>query len=182
MLRRLRFYLSAAASVRDIEPLRAGCDGATELVDALEDGSARSAAWAAYALQTYGDKLLAACARDGYVDPETAGVVRASYRLAAVCVGVARGEPGDVPGLPPHWHTPLRTRGQLAGMRDALESLRTYLAYALPGETSQIDAELAKAERLWIENPPPELRGGIGDALAEGLDLAYETGRRRLTA
>jgi hypothetical protein len=79
MLRRLRSYLSADVPVGDLEPLRARCDGATDLVDELHDGPTRSAAWAAYALQTYADKLLAACGRDGSINPETAGVARASY-------------------------------------------------------------------------------------------------------
>ena len=52
MLRRLRSYLSSDALVADIDPLRARCDGATGLVDELDNGPARSAAWAAYALQT----------------------------------------------------------------------------------------------------------------------------------
>jgi hypothetical protein len=65
-------------------------------------------------------------------------------------------------------------------MRDALESLRTYLAYALPCGVPEVDAQLAKVERLWIERAPAEIRGGLGDALANGLDLAYEAGRRRL--
>ena len=181
MLRRLRSYLSSDAAIADIDPLRARCDGATELVDELDNSPARSAAWAAYALQTYADKLLDACARDGYIDAETAGVARASYKLAATCLDVARGDAGDVPPRPPHWRTPLRSHQQLVGMRDALESLRTYLAYALPDGVPDVDAQLARVDRLWIEHAPPEIRGGLGDALANGLDLAYETGRRRFT-
>lgn len=179
MLRRLRSYLSSDVSIADIDPLRARCDGATDLVEELDGGPARSAAWAAYALQTYADKLLDACGRDGYVSPETAGVARASYKLAATCLDVARGSAGGVPVRLPHWRTPLRTHEQLVGMREALESLRTYLAYALHDGVPDVDAQLAKVERLWIERAPAEIRGGLGDALTNGLDLAYETGRRR---
>lgn len=182
MLRGLRSYLSTAVAVRDIEPLRARCDGATDLVDELPDGPARSAAWAAYALQSYGDKLLAACGGSGYVSPETAGVAQASYTLAAACLEVAGGGVGEIPRRLPHWRTPVRTHEQLTGMRETLESLRTYLAYAGSDGVSEVDAQLAKVERLWIERAPSEIRGGIGDALANGLDLAYETGRRRFTA
>jgi hypothetical protein len=176
----MRSYLSSDALVADIDPLRARCDGATGLVDELDNGPARSAAWAAYALQTYADKLLDACARDGYIGAETAGVVRASYRLAAICLDAARGGAGEVPKRPPHWRTPLRSHEQLVGMRDALEALRIYLAYALPDGVPDVDAQLAKVERLWIEHPPAEIRGGLGDALVNGLDRAYETGRLRL--
>ena len=181
MLRRLRSYLSSDAAIADIDPLRARCDGATDLVDELHNGAARSAAWAAYALQTYADKLLGAGARDGYIGAETAGVVRASYKLAATCLDVARGGAAEVPHKPPHWRTPLRSHEQLVGMRDALEALRTYLAYALPDGVPEVDAQLARVDRLWIEHAPAEIRGGLGDALANGLDLAYETGRRRFT-
>lgn len=182
MLRRLRSYLSSDVSTSDIDALRARCDGATDLVDQLQNGPARSAAWAAYALQTYADKLLAACSVDGYIAPETAGVARASYKLAATCLDVARGGAGEIPERPPHWRTPVRSHEQLVGMRDALEGLQTYLAYALRGGVPEVDAQLAKVERLWIERAPAEIRGAIGDALANGLDLAYELGRRRFTA
>ena len=182
MLRRLRSYLSSDVSLVDIDPLRARCDGATDLVDDLDNGPERSAAWAAYALQTYADKLLDACGRNGYISPDTAGVARASYKLAATCLAVARGGAGDVPERPPHWRTPLRSHEQLVGMRDTLEALRTYLAYAFPDGAPEVDAELAKVERLWIEHAPAEIRGGIGDALANGLDRAYAAGRRRFTA
>jgi hypothetical protein len=181
MLGRLVSWLSGDVSLRDIAPLRAGCLDAADLVDDLANGSARSAAWAAYAQQTYGDKLLAACASNGYLPPDTASVACAAYRLAAACLDVARGGGGVVPASLPHWRTLPRTHEQLVGMREALEALRTYLAYALPDGVPEVDAQLARVERLWIERAPAEIRGGLGDALANGLDLAYETGRRRFT-
>lgn len=185
MLDRLRSYFGNGMPVHGLDPLRARCVGALELVDTLPSSPARSAAWAAYALETYGDALLAACARDGYVDIETAPVARAAFVLAGTCVELARGGAGDVPRSLPHWQTVPRSHDQLVGMREALESLRTYLAYELGGDDTQVarvDAQLAKAERLWIEHAPAEIRGALGDALANGLDLAYEIGRRRFLA
>jgi len=185
LLRRLRSFLRDGVPVRALDRHRSRCVGASDLVDTLPSSQARSAAWAAYALETYADALLAAGARDGYVDIETARIARASFVLAGKCVEVARGGAGDVPGALPHWQTVPRSHEQLVGMRETLESLRTYLAYELgsdDAEVAPIDAELAQVERLWIEHAPPEIRGGLGDALSNGLDLAYALGRRRFTA
>ena len=150
---------------------------AYELVDELPSGAARAAAWAAYALTTYADKLLAA---DGRSD-----VVAEAYARAAACLDAARGV-GEVPDALPHWRTPIRTREQLVGMRDALDALRTYLAYELksaaPPELARVDAQLARVDQLWIERPPPEIRGALGSALAIGLDEAYALGRRLMAA
>jgi hypothetical protein len=182
MLGRVMSWLSGDVSLRAIAPLRARCVDAADLVDHLANGAARSAAWAAYAQQTYGDKLLAACASDSYLPPDSAGVACAAYRLAAACLDIARGGGGVVPASLPHWRTPLRTHAQLVGMREALESLRTYLAYASPDSVAEVDVQLARVERLWIERAPDAIRGGLGDALANGLDLAYDIGRRRFAS
>ena len=150
---------------------------AYELVDELPSGHARAAAWAAYALTTYADKLLAA---DGSSD-----VVAEAYARAAACLDAARIGGGAVPDALPHWRTPVRSREQLVGMRDALDALRTYLAYELknadPPELARVDAQLARVDQLWIERPPPEIRGALGSALAVGLDEAYALGRRLMT-
>lgn len=150
---------------------------AYELVDELPSGPPRAAAWAAYALITYADKLLAA---DGRSD-----VVAEAYARAAACLDVAHTGVGALPASLPHWRTPVRSREQLAGMRDALDALRTYVAYELRDEhapeLSRIDAQLAAVDRLWIERPPPEIRGAIGSALAIGLDEAYALGRRLMS-
>jgi len=147
---------------------------AYELVDELPSGQARAAAWAAYALTTYADKLVAA---DGGSD-----VVAEAYARAAACLDVARRGGGAIPDALPHWRTPVRSRNQLVGMRDALDALRTYLAYELksaaPPELARVDAQLARVDQLWIERPPPEIRGALGSALAVGLDEAYALGRR----
>jgi hypothetical protein len=150
---------------------------AYELVDELPSGPARAAAWAAYALTTFADKLLAA---DGRSD-----VVAEAYARAAACLNAARNDGGALPGLP-HWRTPVRSHEQLVGMRDALDALRTYLAYELRDaeapELARVDAQLARVDQLWIERPPPEIRGALGSALAVGLDEAYALGRRLMTA
>jgi hypothetical protein len=41
---------------------------------------------------------------------------------------------------------------------------------------------LRRSIGCWIEHAPAEIRGGLGDALANGLDLAYALGRRRFSA
>ena len=33
------------------------------------------------------------------------------------------------------------------------------------------------AELLWVARPPPELRGGIGDALITGIENTYALGQ-----
>jgi hypothetical protein len=151
---------------------------AYELVDRLPSGPARAAAWAAYALTTYADKLRAA---DG-----TSDVVAEAYANAAACLDVARDGGGALPDALPHWRTPVRSREQLVGMRDALDALRTYLAYELRDADAtpiaRIDAQLARVDELWIERPPDAIRGAIGSALAIGLDEAYTLGRRLTTA
>ena len=184
MLDRLRSYFRDGMSVQSFDSVRAACVGASDLVETLPVGPARAAAWAAYALETYGERLLQACARDGVVDFETSGIARESLLLAAACVEVAHGGVGDLPGSLPHWQTVPRSHEQLVGMRDALETLHTYLAYDLGSEDPEvapIAAQLAHVELLWIEHAPPEIRGAIGDALVAGLDVAYDLGRRRFT-
>jgi hypothetical protein len=150
---------------------------AYELVDQLSSGPARAAAWAAYALTIYADKLVAA---DGGSD-----VVAEAYARAAACLDVARDGNGGLPASLPHWRTPVRSREQLVGMRDALDALRTFLAYELGDanapELARIDLQLARVDELWIARPPPEIRGAIGSALAIGLDEAYALGRRLMT-
>jgi hypothetical protein len=72
-------------------------------------------------------------------------------------------------------------------MREALEALRVHIAYelerreaaeTLKDELVLVDEKLAAVDLLWIERPPAEIRGGIGDALMTGLDRAYALGRR----
>jgi len=190
--------------IADVERLRFLADGAYDLVDELPRGPARAAAWNAYVLQTYADKLLVANRATHRVRSETAAVTETLYRLAAAWVARARllaaGAADDAapapPGPLPHWHTPYRCQEDLAGMRETLEALRIYLAYDLQrfpldeeelprlrAALDAVDAKLETAHGLWVPRAPAELRGGIGAALAAGLDGAYELGRElaRLT-
>lgn len=182
MLGRLLAWARGDVPERSLAPDRNRCVDAYELVDGLPPGPARQAAWAAYVLQTYGDKLVGASSVDGWVRPETATLARASFRLAAHCLEVAREGGRDLPEAPPHWHTAIRSHEQLVGMRETLEALRTYLAFEL-GDTeaaqlAPVDAELGRIDLLWIARAPAEIRGGIGSALVHGLDEAYALGRR----
>ncbi|HUJ56641.1 MAG TPA: hypothetical protein VLW49_11710 [Gaiellaceae bacterium] len=168
-------------------------DSPYDLVDDLPPGAGRVAAWSAYALQTYGDKVMAHPGGSYEARDEARAVADACHTLAVDCVRCARSPEGEggLPGRLPRWRTPLRDAEQLRGMREALEALRIHIAYDLerrggdeaPGaelrtELAHVDERLAKVELLWIERPPPELRGGIGDALVTGLDRAYALGQR----
>jgi len=158
-----------------------GRDGtdAYDLVDRLPYGRARAAAWNAYACQTYGDKLADSCPRPS---DETARVVRSLYALAVTWLERTALDAGGSQALElPAWGTPIRSRDQLLGMRETLDALRTYVAYALPPalepRLDAIDKRLGVADALWIERPTPELRGGIGDALAAGIREAIALGQ-----
>ena len=158
-----------------------GRDGtdAYDLVDRLLPGQARAAAWHAYVCQTYADKLADSCRRPS---PETTRYVRSLYALALQWLDRAAADApeADEPSLPA-WGTPIRSRDQLVGMRNTLDALRVYVAYALPGpqrpRLDAVDARAGAAARLWIERPTPELRGGIGDALSAGIREAVSLGQ-----
>ena len=169
------------AAVREAAPSA----GVYELVDELPPGPPRAAAWNAYALQVYGDKLLAAVGGSERARVETMRYAEECHGLAAAWAARARGEAArPLPERLPRWPSPLRSQPQLRGMREALEALRTHVAYELGRDGAQHDALAAVDERLhtvdllWIERPPDELRGGIGDALVTGLDAVYAIGRQ----
>jgi hypothetical protein len=158
-----------------------GRDGtdAYDLVDRLPPGRARAAAWNAYVCQTYADKLAAACPRPS---DQTARVARSLYALALVWLERARTDASGSHELElPPWGSPVRSHDQLVGMRDALEALRTYVAYGLPPalapRLAAVDARMDAVDALWIKRPTPELRGGIGDALTAGIREAISLGR-----
>lgn len=166
-------WLRGDVPVSRFTPARERCTVTSDVVEALPRGPARSAAWASYALVTYGDKLLAAGKDDGYVDGDTARVAASAYELAARCLEADAPIPG---GLPP-WSAGTRSVHQLRGMRDALDALRTFLAVDLgPAPLAAADAHRAKAGSLWIARPTAELRGGIAGALVAGLDAVYALG------
>lgn len=168
--------LRAGVPVRRLDRARARCLDAYDRVEQLPRGAGRSAAWAAYALVTYGDKIVAAVERDGCLDGDTARIALASFELAE------RSLQGAPPERLPRWQGGSRSEEQLRGMRDALDALQTFLAFELraaPGGAllARVDASLAKVARLWIARPTEELRGGIAGALVNGLDEAYALGR-----
>jgi hypothetical protein len=198
---RLRPWLAALARadvpIRDLDRCRLLGIGAYDLIDELARGPARAAAWNAYVLATYGDKLLAA-SPTGRVRADTADLAETLFRLAGVWVERARAiadDPSHPAGVAlaeplPHWHTPVRSQEELVGMREPLETLRIHIAFdlqsisgddgALPRLREQlaaIDAKVETVDGLWIARAPAELRGGIGTELASGLDRAYALGR-----
>jgi hypothetical protein len=147
-----------------------------DLVDKLPPGPQRVAAWNAYALQLYGDKLL-----ECDDSAETRELARTCHRLAVDCVGGAR-----TVDRVPRWHTPVRSVAQLRGMREALDALSTHVAYdverrddaaAFADELAAVEEKRRTVDLLWIRRPTPEIRGGLGDALMTGLDRVVALGQ-----
>jgi hypothetical protein len=144
--------------------LRERCLEAYDAIDSAPYGPQRRAAWAAYVLVTYADKVLDA----------SPAFARQAYTLAASCL-----EPGAIaPRALPRWGPGTRSEAQLHGMQDTLEVAYTFLAYELrdPARLADIDACRTKVAQLWVARPTPDLRGGIADALLSGLDRAYALG------
>jgi hypothetical protein len=160
---------------------RDGAD-AYDLVEHLRCGTTRAAAWSAYVCQTYADKLLRADQRGGVVPISTARYACALYERAGRWLERARAESADDVDFDlPSWDSPLRSRPQLVGMRDALYVLRTYVAYELRDaarpELADIDAHVEAVDGLWIARPTPELRAGIAAELTAGIRSACALGR-----
>ncbi len=180
-------------------PRLAGID-AYELVAQLSRGPARSAAWNAYAVETYGDKLIAAGTEHDRVSSDTAQLALDLFSQAAWWVERANQLSAEQTSSPdskttldvlPHFHTPIRSQEQLVGMRDTLIALRAFVAYdleslnlddasgeALRANLAAVDQQMANVDILWIANPPPEFRAGIGGALASGLEKAHALGQQ----
>ena len=86
----------------------------------------------------------------------------------------------------PDWLTSTRSQAQVVGMREALETLRTWIAAELVKHSTEtrllerlagLDGRLEQVALLWIERPPAELRRGVGySSLTVGLDEAYRLG------
>lgn len=193
ILRSLLAWFRGGVRVSDLRSIQARGTDANDLVGRLPRGHQREAAWVAYALQTYGDKLIDACRTGGLVAPDTAWLAQTSFELAEACLRDAQPERATraavLPAALPRWSTPWRTHEQLIAMRETLEDLRTYLAYELHTEhvpadeesldqLAAIDAKLASVDLIWIERPSAELRGGIASTLAIALDAALQLGRR----
>lgn len=181
----------------DIDALRLPGSEAYELVDQLPRGAARAAAWNAYVFQTYGDKLIEASGPK-YLPDDTFAVVARLFSLSAFWVQQASAlaaNPSTAPASEqaaelPHFHTPIRSPEQLVGIRETADTLRTYVAFdlqSLTGETPSlaavreqlagVDKEMDTAAMLSVERCPPELRGGIGDALVKAIKQAQALGQ-----
>jgi len=172
-----RFLRSGVPVARVVAYGRDGTE-AYDLVDRLPRGPARAAAWNAYVCQTYADKLLDASRRLGFATFESARLARSLYELVATWLG--RAATGACPEFElPRWRTAVRSREELAGMRETLSDLRTHVAFDLealgtPAELvarlAEIDKRIEAVDALWIERPTPELRGGIAGLLISGID------------
>ena len=191
----LMSLLGGDIPVQKLDRIRSASIDAYDLVDQLPRGPARLAAWNAYVLRTYADKLIAACQTEDYVPLDTANVALRLYEVSGRWLERARqiaaGAAGPaLPGPLPHWHTPVRSQAELAGMRETLDGLRVYLTFELQSfagnepslvklreRLAAINAKVDTVDGLWLRRAPDELRGGIGDALADGLDLAYALGQ-----
>ena len=68
MRRSIRAWLRGELPVSRLEPVRSPCLAAYDLVERLPRSPERSAAWAAYALLTYGDKRPAGLTPPAYVE------------------------------------------------------------------------------------------------------------------
>jgi hypothetical protein len=192
---RLVAYLRGDVEQEDLVALQSAGGEAYALVEGLPRGPARLAAWNAYVLQTYGDKLMAASRTSTYVRTDTAALAEESFRVACRWLDRANSlaaDPGALssatPAEPlPHWHTAIRCGEQLVGMRETLIALHAYVAYDLNGSAAdstrlrdalaKIDGQLETVDILWIKRPPAEIRGGIGTALCRGLDETYALGQ-----
>ncbi len=180
--------------VAALDAVRCAAMDAYQLVDQLPGGPVRSAAWNAYALQTYGDELLLATRRE-FVASDTAEMAGRIFSQAYTWLERALQPGEDLHALRveamhdelPRWLTATRSQAQIIGMREALDTLRTWIAAELgrhPAASTRlledlagIDGRLENVSLLWIERPPAELRRGIGYTLTVGLDEAYELGQ-----
>ena len=178
---------------------RAGSD-AYDLLDQLPAlGYARLCAWNAFVLQTYGDKLLEAGESPGFASPETAHQVAVLYEFVGSWLARARQAAATedyrldvyVPqGLPHQWNVTPLTLDQLAGMRDTLQAAQARLVSDLgafkrdtPARERLESLALAVAsdaeyvDKLWTQDPGPDLRATLGETLEDGLDRAYRLGQ-----
>ena len=185
--------------VAALHELRCAGMDAYELIEQLPHGEARGAAWNAYALQTYGDKLLVTSHSPEFVSQDTAEIAGRLFLLA--CAWLERASELSAGSEPPvgkelqdtlpTWYTPTRAQDQLVGMRETLETIRTFIAYDLTTSTANasestvtglrerlaaVDKRIDNVELLWVPRLPAELRRGIGFELLTGLDTAYALG------
>src|SRR5581483_4333323 len=153
--RRLRLLGAGVAVLESYG--RNGAD-AYDLVDRLPHGPARAAAWNAYVCQTYADKVAESCRHS---PDDAAPFVRALYDLACAWLDRAQASAGGEDLKLPSWGSLVRSQDELAGMRDTLAALRTYVAFEIGDDDPRlapVDARVATADSLWIPRATPELR------------------------
>jgi len=199
VLSRISAFLRDDVPAEELDPFRRAGSDAYQLVDDSPPTSwVRLAAWMAFLLQIYADNLISASKPPTRVRADTAQVAREMYELVGAWLDCARRlaeTPSStlnfhLPCPPPHWHTPLRSPEQLAGMRKTLEDARARVAsdlQAFAGDApdrdllhkrlAAIDSSIETVDLLWVARASLELRGAIGDALRAGLDGAAELGQ-----
>jgi hypothetical protein len=190
--------IRADVRLRELEPYRRAGSDAYDLIDLVPPASwARLAAWNAFLLQVYGDRMLAAGSNSRYVMTDVATFARALYSWANIWVietrkAIASESYRFVFSLPhelPHWGDRAYADARLDGMRSTLDTGRTRAASDLEqfaGDAASkdilrvrlahIDAEAEYVARLWTQKPGLELRGTLGDQLVTSLDRVFELG------
>jgi hypothetical protein len=198
-LARLVSFVRADVPVAELDPFRrAGADAYTLIDEAPAPSWQRFAAWNAFLPQIYGDNLIAATEQTRYVPADTAVIVRRLYAAVAVwlqCVHELAANPENTlsyhgPSPLPSWQTGLRSREELAGMRETLEEAHARVATELEDFTGPdgardlvktrlagVESLIETVDTLWVGRGSEELRGAIGDALVSGIEHAHELGQ-----
>jgi hypothetical protein len=191
-------FIRADVRLSQVDPYRRAGSDAYDLIDLVPLASwARLAAWNAFLLQVYADRLVTAGSNGRYVMVDVATFARVLYSWANVWVietrkALASDSYRFVFALPhplPHWGDRIYTDARLQGMQSTLETGRTRAASdleqfagdapskdALRVRLAQIDAEAEYVARLWTQKPGLELRCTLGDQLVASLDRVAELG------
>ena len=195
----LRETLEAKArGEQPIKPLLAfgGANAAAyDLLDGVPPrGFARVAAWCAFVLQTYGDKVLTAGNDDGYASAGACMQAQMLYEFARGWLERAQRAAADPDyrltlGIPQPLPRPMNVppeRDQIAGMRTTLEVLQARAGAALA------EADASVAERLRpsllamqsaLDAAPvrgahrEEARAAVARTLEDGLEQGYTLGQ-----
>jgi hypothetical protein len=198
-LARIVSLIRADIPVAELDPFRrAGADAYTMIDEAAPASWERLAAWNAFMPQIYGDNLISASEGTGYVAADTAAIVRQLYNLVAAWLQCARqlaSNPANTlafngPNPLPGWHTRLRSREELLGMRKTLEATHARVASDLQSfagadeardklstQLVGVESLIETVDTLWVGRRSDELCGAIGDALGSGLDQTHELGQ-----
>ncbi|HEY4346933.1 MAG TPA: hypothetical protein VGM80_05040 [Gaiellaceae bacterium] len=160
-------------------------------------GAARLAAWCAFMLQTYADRLLTSGADAGFASPEAFEQARVNYQLVGPWLMRARAAalspaayeldvsvPQRLPQTPPE-----RDAQQLAAMRRTLEVAQARAGVELErlsGDPvhsrlvptfSSLQSALDACAALSAPGADESVFAAVGQALQDGLDRAYELGQ-----